>query len=188
MHNTDTEEHHSTSHNPQVLLEWTAPIRPHKKPSQKIMRFYLALALLLSLFVLFFSETILLIPIWALLFLFYTLTTTPSQNIEHRVTKFGIESADITARWELLSHFYFAERFGHTILTIVSHPPFNHHLYFVVPTLELKKELINILSEHIIYQEKHQKTFIEKVIDWSAFLIPDDEEKTDTHSHATASR
>ncbi len=174
MYKTDTEVIGSGK-NPQLLLEWTAPIRPHKKPSHKIMRFYLALALLLSLFVAFFSDTILLIPIWALLFLFYTLTITPAQQIKHRITKFGIESADITARWELISHFYFTERFGSTILVVVSHPPFNHHLYFVVPNEGLKHKIIEILSEHIIYQENHHKTFIEKIIDWLAFLIPEED-------------
>ncbi len=162
--------------NPQLLLEWTAPIRPHKKPSANIMRFYLALALLLSLFVAFFSDTLLLIPIWAVLFLFYTLTITPAQQIKHRVTKFGIESADMTARWEVLSHFYFSQRFGYTILTVVSHPPFNHHMYFVVPTEQLKNNLIHVLSEHIIYQENHHKTITEKIIDWLAFLVPGDDD------------
>lgn len=172
---TKSHTHESEYSNPQVRLEWEAPIRPHKKPSGKIMRFYLALALLLSLFVLFFSDTIILVPIWAILFLFYTLTTTPPQTIKHRITKFGVESADVTVRWDMISYFYFTERFGFTILTIVGHPPYHPHMFFVVPDVALKSKLIHLLSDHIVYREDYKKSFTERAVDWLAQLVPEDE-------------
>lgn len=169
---TVTESHD----NPQIILHWKAPIRPYKKRGKNIIRFFLALALLLSVLVIFFADKILLVPIWAVLFLFYVLTITPPQEIEHKITRFGIESADITVRWELLSHFYFTNRFGFTILTVVAHPPFYTHMYFVVPSDELKNKVLSVLSEHLIYQEKPNRTFTEKMLGWLSMLIPDDED------------
>lgn len=163
------------SENPQVILSWKAPIRPYKKRGKNIFRFFLALAFLLSLLVIFFADTILLIPIWAVLFLFYVLTVTPPQEIEHKITKFGIESADTTMRWELLSHFYYTQRLGFTLLTIVAHPPFSMHSYFVVPNEEIKKKITAVLSEHLIYQEKPNRTFTERMIGWLSLLIPEEE-------------
>ncbi len=161
--------------NPQVIFSWKAPLRPYKKRSRLILRFYLAVALLLSLIVFFFGDRILLIPIWALLFLFYVLTITPPPEVENKITKFGIETAGVTLRWESLSHYYFTMRFGFHVLTIVGHAPYYYHVYMVVPNEEIKKSLMIILSEHLVYQEKPQRSLTDKMVDWLSKLIPDEE-------------
>ena len=163
--------------NPQVVFSWKAPLRPYKKKSALILRFYIAIALLLSLIFFFFGDKILLIPVWAILFLFYVLTITPPPEVENKITVFGIETAGVTIRWEVLSHFYFTKRFGFYLLTIVPRPPFFSHVYLVVPNEEIKKTLIDILSQHLIYQEKPQRNLIDKVIDWLAKLLPEEEEE-----------
>ncbi|MFN4212455.1 MAG: hypothetical protein ACK4FL_00600 [Microgenomates group bacterium] len=174
------------SENPQVIFSWKAPLRPYKKRSALVIRFYLAVAFLLSAIVFFFGDKILLIPIWTLLFLFYVFTITPPPEVENKITKFGIETAGVTLRWETLSHFYFSKRFGFYTLTIVSHPPFFYHIYMVVPSEEIKKKLLEILSEHLIYQEKPQKTFTDKLSDWLLNLIPNEEEKEESFIPPTA--
>lgn len=164
--------------NPQVIFSWKAPLRPYKKRSKLILRFYLAVALLLSLIIFFFGDKIILIPIWALLFLFYVLTITPPPEVDNKITKFGIEAAGITLRWEALSHYYFTTRFGFYILTIVSHAPYYYHVYMVVPNEEVKKNLMLILSEHLVYQDKPQRSITDKIIDWLSRLIPDEDTET----------
>lgn len=164
--------------NPQIILSWEAPLRPYKKRATFVLRFYLAVALLLSVIVFFFGDRILLIPIWALLFLFYVLTITPPPTVENKISKFGIETAGITIRWETLSHFYFSQRFGFFVLTLVGRAPYFYHAYLVIPNDELKKQLFIILSEHLVYQEKPQRTFTDKAIDWLSRLIPEEEEIT----------
>lgn len=174
----------SISTNPQVLYSWKAPLRAYKKRAKNVLRFYLALALLLSVIVFFFGDKILLIPIWAILFLFYVLTITPPPEVENKITKFGVESAGVTARWEILSDFYFFQRFGFNILTVVSHAPYYLHLYMVVPTPEIKKEVTQLLAEHLIYLDKPQRTLTDRMIDWFSRLMPEDEieETTPTSS------
>lgn len=162
--------------NPQVVFFWKAPLRPYKKRSRLVFRFYIAVALLLSLIVFFFGDKILLIPIWSLLFLFYVLTITPPPIVENKITKFGIETAGVTFRWEQLSHFYFKKRFGFYVLTLVGHAPYFYHAFLVVPDEELRKNLMLILSEHLVYQEKPMRSFTDKMIDWFAHLIPEDQE------------
>jgi hypothetical protein len=162
--------------NPQLLFSWKAPLRPYKKRSALILRFYLAVALLLSLIIFFFGDKILLIPIWTLLFLFYVLTITPPPVVENKITRFGIEAAGVTLRWEALSHFYFGRRFGFYTLTVVGRAPFFYHLYLVVPTEEVKNQLMKLLSEHLIFQEKPQKNLTDRLSDWLSNLIPDEEQ------------
>jgi hypothetical protein len=162
--------------NPQLMFSWKAPLRPYKKRSALIVRFYFAVALLLSLIMFFFGDKILLIPIWALVFIFYVLTVTPPPDVENKITTFGVDAAGVTLRWEVLSHFYFGKRFGFYTLTIVSQSPYFYHLYLVVPTEEMKKKLITILSTHLLYQEVPQKTITDKMLDGISLLIPDEEE------------
>ncbi len=145
--------------NPQVLFSWKAPLRAYKKRSAGILRFYFALALLLTLIALFLREPMLSLPIWTSVFLVYVLTITPPPIVENKVTKFGIEIAGIMYRWEYFSHFYFVERFDYKLLVLVG----SSYVYAVTKKEETRQKLIHLLSEHIIYQEHPQKTFTEKM-------------------------
>jgi len=138
------------------------------------MRFYLALTLLTSLIVFFFGDKILLLPIWTVLFIFYVFTVTPPSDVTHKITQFGVETAGATLRWEALDHFFFSERFGYQILTIVTHPPYPYYAYLVVPNEEVKKKVMALLSEHIIYQAEPKRTFTDKAVDWFARLMPEE--------------
>jgi hypothetical protein len=172
-----SQEEENVNLNPQIVFSWKAPLRAYKKRSGNILRFYLALALLLSLIVFFFGDRILLVPIWAVLFLFYTLTITPPPDVENKITRFGLETAGVTLRWEALSHFYFTKRFEFTLLTVVSHGPYYLHAYMVIPNEEIKTHVKHILSEHLVYQEKPHRTFTDQMIDWLSRLLPDDDEE-----------
>lgn len=162
--------------NPQIIFSWQAPLRPYKKRGKNVLRFYIALALLLSVIVYFFGDRILLIPIWSLLFLFYVLTITPPPIVENKISKFGIETAGVTLRWEVLSHFYFIKRFNYDVVTVVSNGPYYLHSYMVIPDEDIKTKVMKTLSEHILFQEKPQRTFTDRMIDLLSHLIPDDEE------------
>jgi len=162
--------------NPQVVFSWRAPLRPYKKRSALILRFYIALSLILSLIVFFFGDKILLLPIWAILFLFYTLTITPPPEVENKITTFGIESAGVVAYWENLLYFYFDHRFGFDTLTIISQPPFFYRLYLTLPNKEVKEKIFKILIQHLIFQEKPHKTITDKIADFFLKLLPEETE------------
>lgn len=173
--------------NMQTLLSWSAPLRPYKKRSAIIIRFYLSVTLLLSFIIFFFGDKILLIPLWALLFLFYTLTITPPPDVKNKITKFGLEVAGVTLRWEVLSDFYFTTRFGYTVLTVVSKAPYYYHAYAVVPDAEIKKQLTLLLSEHLIFKEKPEKSFTDSLVDWLASFVPNEESQNGETKEAFAS-
>lgn len=171
--------------NPQRLYAWKAPLRAYKKRSRNILRFYLALAFLISLIVVFFGDRILLVPILTILFLFYVLTITPPPEVDHVITTFGIETAGVSLRWEFLSHFYFTKKFGFDMLTIVSHAPYFYHAYLIVPDADSKKKVVEILSRHLMYMEKPPRTLTDKMVDFLSNLIPDEEETTEVKPPAS---
>lgn len=162
--------------NPQIVFSWSAPLRPYKKRSSFILRFYLAIGLLTSCIVFFFGDKILIIPIGALLFLFYVLTITPPPEVQNKITKFGIDAAGVILRWEGLSQFYFKKRFGFEQLVIVGKPPYFYHAYLVIPNEQVKKTIKTILLEHLIYMENPRRSFSDKAADWLSLLIPDEED------------
>lgn len=166
----------SSHPNPQVLYTWHGPLRAYIKRSRKVVRFYIALSVLLSLIVAFFGNFILLLPIWTLMFVFYVFTITPPPEVTTRITQFGIDTSGTTLRWDYLSHFYFGQRFGYEILTVVTHPPYFDHFFIVIPNTEVKKTVIKYLSEHIIYQEHPQKSAVDNMIDWCLKLVPTEDE------------
>lgn len=163
--------------NPQIIFSWVAPLRPYIKRSGRIIRFYLVLALLISLIVFFFGDPILIIPTLTLLFIFYVFTVTPPSDVTNKINQFGVETAGVNLRWEVLDHFFFSKRFGYEILTLVTHAPYSYHAYLVVPNAEIKKKVVEILSKHIIYQEEAKKTFTDRLIDWFSRLVPSEEEE-----------
>ena len=161
------------NHNPQLLYSWHAPVRAYKKTTTGILRFYIALSLLLSLIVFFFGEKILILPIWAVMFLYYVFTITPPHEIENRITKFGIETAGNTYRFDGLSHFYFIKKFDYDILVVVAQPPISTRLYLVVENAEDKNHLVKILSENLVYQENPNKNVTDKMSEWLTRLMPE---------------
>lgn len=168
--------------NPQLIYSWKAPLRAYKRRSDSILRFYIALALLLSLIVFFFGDRVLLVPILTLLFLFYVLTITPPPEVDNLITTFGIETAGITLRWEFLSHFYYTQKFHFNVLTLVSNAPYYYHAYLIVPDEKIKIQINSILSKHVMYVEKPQRNFTDKIVDWLSNLMPDDEGWEQEHS------
>ncbi len=175
--------------NSQVVFSWKAPLRPYKKTSGRVLRFYIALALIFSSLIFFFGDNMLLLPIWAALFLFYILTITPPPEVKNKITIFGIETAGVTARWEMLSHFYLKKRFGFEMVVIVSHAPYFYHMYLVLPTPKIRDKVVSLLSQKLIYQERPRKEMIEKLIDSFTKIIPSEnqEEKISAPSKAQVS-
>jgi len=166
----------NSSVNPQLVFSWKAPLRAYKRRSNSILRFYVALALLLSLIVFFFGDRVLLVPILTLLFLFYVLTITPPPEVNNLITTFGIETAGITLRWEFLSHFYYTKKFHFNVLTLVSNAPYYYHVFLIVPDEKTKQEIDLILSKHVMFVEKPHRNFTDKIVEWLSNLMPDDED------------
>jgi len=165
----------------QLIFSWKAPLRAYKRRSGSILRFYVALALLLSLIVFFFGDRVLLVPILTLLFLFYVLTITSPPEVDNLITTFGIETAGITLRWEFLSHFYYTKKFHFDVLTLVSNAPYYYHIFLIVPDEKTKTQINSILSKHVMYVEKPHRNFTDRIVEKLSNLMPDDEDLVQEH-------
>src|SRR3989344_3535471 len=97
-HSVTVPEPEKKTVNPQTIFSWIAPLRAYKRKPAGVLRFYIAIAFLLSLIVFFFGDKILILPIWATVFLVYVLTITSPPIVENKITKFGIEPTQTVAQ------------------------------------------------------------------------------------------
>lgn len=177
--NKDTNKHSArTFSNPQILYSWTAPLRAYKKKPIGVLRFYFAVAVLLTIIVVFLKEYMLTIPIWSTIFLIYALTITPSHDTMHTITKFGLHTGEKTYHWETLSHFYFIKKFDYYLLVVLTKQTFMHPLYLVIPNEDIRHDVLQLLAEHLVYQESPEKTFSDKMAEWLTSLMPEEESQT----------
>ena len=161
--------------NPQVLFSWESPAPAYKPKSGGVLRFYFALALLLSVIVALFGDWILILPISASIFLFYALTITPPGDVEYKLTRFGIETNGVAYRYENLLGFYIVKRFDYFVVTIQSNSPFFNHVYLVVDGQKTLQKVVDILSDKIVFIEKPQKTFTDRFASVLSSVLPDEE-------------
>lgn len=158
----------------QTLFVWKAPLRPYKKRSTTLLRFFLAVALLVSAVVFFFGDLVTVIPIWALLFLFYIFAITPPPVVDNRITVFGVETAGVMLRWDVLSHYYFDERLGYKVLVLVTHGPYFAHSYLVLPDDGVKAAVNSILNQHLMLMTNPPKTTTDRLVAFFSALIPEE--------------
>lgn len=173
--------------NPQVLYEWKAPLRAYKKQSKGVMRFYIALALLLSVLIVLIGDRILILPIWASLFIFYALTVTEPPNITHKITHFGIQTEASIYPWEDLSFFYYTKRLDYYSIAIVTTRIYPSTLYLVVTDEKQLKKVVEILAQHLVFQDRPRQTITDRILQFFSSFMPQEEDQAEPSKDAEAS-
>src|SRR6187549_1595697 len=84
------------------LYTWKSLNRPLWNYSGEAFRTLGAIALLVSIILLFFQEYLAIMVTWAAFFLFYALTKVPPVEVEHKITNQGIVSMDRSYLWSEL--------------------------------------------------------------------------------------
>lgn len=176
-------QNEETPRNPQIIYSWEAPFRAYKRKSAGVLRFYAAIAVLLSLLVIFLNEPIIVIPIWAVVFLSYVLTITPPHMVSHNISRFGIQTGGMTFHWDDLYHFYFIKKFEYHILVITMRDPYDRPLHLVLPNDEVKKQVFQEVSKHIVYEDQPEMTFTDKLAGWLTTLMPEEVNQADASKH-----
>ena len=102
----------------EVLLEWSSPSRLFKRRDKDYFRNIAAIFFLSSIILVFAGEFILIVAGLAIVFLLYVLSTVPPEEVRHRITSLGIESAGHFYRWEELGEFWFESQWGQKMLVL----------------------------------------------------------------------
>jgi len=154
-----------------MLLEWISPSRLFKRRSKEFYKTAGALVTLVVIILFFIGEFLLIGVILATFFVMYVLSTVPPEPIKHEVTILGIETGGHFHRWEEMVEFWFDEKWGQKILVVRMIFGFPAHLQLLLDTVS-PDQIKKLLSEHLPYREKPERTFLDRTSEWLAQKIP----------------
>jgi hypothetical protein len=153
----------------EILLTWSSPSRLFKKRDKEYFTNIGAIVFLLIVILVFAREFLLIAAVVSVVFLIYVLSTVPPENVVHKITNLGIESAGHYYRWVELAEFWFEEQWGQTMLII--RPLYGSRIIILLGNQE-KKRVHELIAEHIPFREKPEKSWMDNASKWLTEKIP----------------
>ena len=153
----------------EVYLSWVSASRLFKKRDKEYFTNIGAIVFLLIIILVFAREFLLIAAVVSIVFLIYVLSTVPPENVEHRITNLGIESAGHFYRWEQLAEFWFEEQWGQTILKLRSF--IGSHIIILLGNQD-KTKVRELVAKHIPFREQPEKTWVDNAASWLTKKIP----------------
>jgi len=152
------------------IFSWEAPERPFKKRNKEFWTTLLSLVLLISLILFFAKEYFLIATIFALVFLFYILSTRPPQKITYKITNQGIFWGQTKYEWPVLHSFWVESDDGQAVLKVNTYLSFPRQL--ILPLGDQDEKALREILENFLPYEQPEPTFIEKATNWLAKTFP----------------
>ena len=152
------------------LLVWRANGRVVKKRSKEYWSTVLAIAFLISVILFFAQEYFLIATIFALIFLYYVLSTQAPEEIQYRITNQGIYWGEQKYPWQSLRYFWFDKEDKKTILYLDTQQGFPKRL--ILPLGSQKEKKARDILEDFLPYHKPKPNFIEKTTDWLVKTFP----------------
>jgi len=153
----------------EVLLSWVSPARLFKRRSREFYTNIGAIVFLIVIILLFAKEFVFIFAILSIVFLVYVLSTIPPEEVQHRITNLGIESAGHFYRWEALHEFWFEEQWGQTMLVL---RPYIGARTIMLLGREDREKVRSLLAKYIPFREQPEKTWVDNAARWLSQKIP----------------
>jgi len=137
----------------EVYVTWSSPSRLFKKRDKEFFVNILAIVFLLSVILVFVREFVLIATVLSIVFLIYVLSTVPPEDVKHRITNLGIESAGHFYRWEEFADFWFDEQWGQKMAVL---RPFMSPRIIILLGDQKSEKIREFIAQHIPPLEKPQ--------------------------------
>lgn len=158
------------SYRVKTFLAWEAPERIFKPRNKDFWTTILSIALLISIILFFAKEYFLIAVIFALIFLYYVLSTQPPKNISYKITNQGLVWGEQKHPWNSLDYFFIDQEDGQNILYVNTLINFPKRL--IMPLGDQDKKEVRKIMEDFLPYHKPEPNFIEKSTDWLAKTFP----------------
>lgn len=153
----------------EVHLSWSSPSRLFKRRDKEFFTNIGAIVFLLTVILVFAREYLLIMAVLSIVFLIYVLSTVPPEEVLHRITNLGIESAGHFYRWETLAEFWFEEQWGQTLLIL--RPIFGSRIIILLGDQD-KAKARQLIAKNIPFREQPEKTWVDNAASWLTKKIP----------------
>lgn len=153
----------------ETFLSWESPARLFKRRDADYFKTVGAIVFLLTIILVFASEYVLVLAMLSIVFLIYVLSTVPPENVTHRITSLGIESAGHYYRYEEFVEFWFEDQWGHTKLIL---RPYGGTLLVILLGEQKKDTIRGLIGQYIPFRENPEKTWVDNAASWLSKKIP----------------
>jgi hypothetical protein len=153
----------------EVLLSWSSPSRLFKKRDKEYFTNIGAIVFLLVVILIFAREFLLIAAVVSIVFLIYVLSTVPPEDVSHRITNLGIESAGHYYRWDELGEFWFEEQWGQVLLVL--RPKLGMRIILLLGAQD-KVLVRKLIAQYIPFREKPEKSWVDNASSWLSKKIP----------------
>lgn len=151
------------------LVTWVAPARPFKRRNREFYVTIIAIAAVCGLVLFLVDGWLPVVLIISLVFLFYVLSTVEPQNLEYKITTFGIKIHGSLTEWSAIRRFWFSRRFESEILVVETNR-LPGRLELVINPNQ-KEELTKAISKYAVLEEA-PPSFLDKSANWFAKKLP----------------
>ncbi|MBI2405281.1 hypothetical protein HYV22_03850 [Candidatus Gottesmanbacteria bacterium] len=165
----DKEEETQKEERKEVLLSWSSPSRLFKKRDAEYYRNIAAIVFLLLVILVLAREFLLIAAVLSIVFFVYVLSTVPPEEVTHKITNLGIDSAGHFYRWEELADFWFEEQWGQVLL--VFRPIFGTRTIILLSD-QNKEKVRETIAKYIPFLEKPEKTWVDNAASWLTKKVP----------------
>ncbi|MBI3385995.1 hypothetical protein HY031_02820 [Candidatus Gottesmanbacteria bacterium] len=153
----------------EVYLEWVSPSRLFKKRDREYFTNIAAIVFLLSIILVFAREFVLIATVLSVVFLIYVLSTVAPEEVKHKITNLGIESAGQFYRWEQLFEFWFEAQWGQTLLVL--RPLLGPRVIILLGGQD-RNMVREYIAKHIPFRDQPQRTWVDNAARWITEKIP----------------
>ncbi len=150
-------------------LSWVSPSRLFKKRNREYFTNIAAIVFFLSVIFVFAREYALIIAMLSLVFFVYVLSTVPPEEVKHRITSLGIESAGHFYRWEEIADFWFEEQWSQSLLIL--RPLLSSRVVVLLGSLK-KDDVREFVERHVPFREEPDKNWVDNAAHWLTQKIP----------------
>lgn len=157
------------SNEEEVYAAWMSPSRLFKKRDRDFFVNILAIVFLLSVILVFVREFVLIATVLSIVFLIYVLSTVPPEDVKHRITNLGIESAGHFYRWEEFADFWFDEQWGQHMVVL---RPIMAPRIIIILGSEKQEKIREMIARHIPFREEPDRSWIDNAARWISEKIP----------------
>ena len=105
----------------------------------------------------------------SLVFLFYVLSTVEPENINYKITTYGVKIADRLTSWNSMRRFWFTNRFDTTLLVVETFTLPGR--LEIVTTPQIKEQIEADMKKFLVHEEA-PPSFLDKSANWFAKKLP----------------
>jgi hypothetical protein len=172
MPSKKSEEKHEAHRNDVVtILEWEAPGRPFRKRTKQYYLTAMLITLLVEVILFLFSEYLLMLVVFSLLFVAFALAKIPPRDFKYRISSEGITIEDRFFLWQELYDFSFKNKDGYETLHISTQAYLPGELILTLGK-EPQEKVKSAILPYLPLREYVRPTFVDKAADWLSRNFP----------------